>query len=100
MTAKVFSALAHPTRVEIFMQLLATFPDGLNSKQIRTRVEITPTTLTHHLREMEQGGIIVRRPKGQSTITTLNLSPLTQIMSQMMGLCCSADPTLTTGEPS
>lgn len=87
----VLSALAHPSRVDIFKCLLAHHPNGLNAGCLSTKAGLAPSTLSHHLREMEKGGVVERRVVGQSTITSLDLTNLTEIASTLMQLCCSVE---------
>ncbi|MGR3621929.1 ArsR/SmtB family transcription factor [Pseudophaeobacter sp.] len=89
--AATFSALAHPSRVDIFKCLLAHYPKGLNAGHLSAEVQLAPSTLSHHLREMEKGRLVQRCVAGQSTITSLDLSNLTEITSTLMQLCCSAE---------
>lgn len=87
--ADTFSALAHPSRVDVFKCLLAHHPVGLKASYLSDETGLAPSTLSHHLREMEKGGVIERTVQGQSTITTLNLKNLNNIASTLMQLCCS-----------
>jgi DNA-binding transcriptional ArsR family regulator len=89
--AVVLSALAHQSRVDIFKCLLAHHPRGLNAGHLSVETSLAPSTLSHHLREMEKGGVVERSTVGQTTITSLNLTNLTEIMSSLMQLCCSVD---------
>ena len=81
---KTFSALAHPSRVDIFKCLLSHYPEGLKAATLSTETSLAPSTLSHHLREMEKGGVIIRHIDGQSTITSLDLTRLTTITSELM----------------
>jgi DNA-binding transcriptional ArsR family regulator len=98
--ASTLSALAHPSRVEVFKLLLGRYPAGMTSGDLAQAMDMAPSTLSHHLREMEAGGVIGRRAEGQRTITTLNLPYLTSIISQFMQLCCSVETAPKEGDPS
>ena len=89
--AETLSALAHPSRVDIFKCLLAHSPNGIKAVQLSQEVGIAPSTLTHHLREMAKGGVIERVADGQSTITSLDTRRLTQIVAALTQLCCSIE---------
>lgn len=95
--ATAFSALSHVSRVNVFRCLLRHHPDGLTAQELAAQTGIPPSTLSHHLREMEQGGVILRTPHGRQTITTLNLSRLMQLIGDLMSVCCAADPSLRLG---
>lgn len=97
--AVTFSALAHPARVDIFKHLLSTHPSEQNANALVAATGIAPSTLSHHLREMEKGGVIARRAVGTSTLTALDLPNLIEIASTLMTLCCSAQENSNTEEP-
>lgn len=88
--AQLFSALSHPTRVDILKCLLPHAPHGLATGELGQRLDAAPSTLSHHLREMEQGGILRRHPNGRSTRITLDLDRLAALAETLMGLCCCA----------
>ena len=90
-TARTFSALAHPSRVDIFRCLLAHHPVGLTAGKLAKATALAPSTLSHHLSEMEMGGVILRRAVGPSTVTTLDLQKLNSIAASLMQICCSVD---------
>lgn len=92
-TANALSALSHPSRVDIFKCLLSRYPTSLNAGFLSTETTLAPSTLSHHLREMEKGGVIKRTPKGRSTTISLDLKNLTGIANSLMQLCCSVEQT-------
>ncbi|MZR14618.1 helix-turn-helix domain-containing protein [Maritimibacter sp. DP07] len=62
--ARSFKALAHPRRAAIF-QLLATHPRHAADYQfIEMQTGLRPSSLVHHLREMERCGLLRRRRTG------------------------------------
>ncbi|MGC1503329.1 MAG: helix-turn-helix transcriptional regulator [Sulfitobacter sp.] len=95
--ADTLSALAHPSRVDIFKCLLAHHPHGLKAGLLSAEVRLSPSTLSHHLSEMEKGRLIKRKADGRSTITTLDLENLTELVSVLTQLCCTAGQTSNEG---
>lgn len=89
--ARLFSALSHPTRVDILKCLLPHASHGLATGELGQRLNAAPSTLSHHLREMESGGILRRHTEGRSTRITLELDRLAGLANALMGLCCCAD---------
>jgi len=86
--AETFSALGHPKRIYILETLLDGLPHDATFGQIQQSTGIPASTLTHHLREMNNGNITVRKPDGASTRIGLNLSHLQKILAGMMDKCC------------
>ncbi|MGB7319658.1 MAG: winged helix-turn-helix domain-containing protein [Planktotalea sp.] len=89
--AESFSALSHASRVDILLALMPHAGQGLSAGELSKRTQIPPSTLAHHLREMETGQVILRIPDGRRTIVKPNLATLTQIAALVSQLCCSAE---------
>lgn len=87
--ARLFSALAHPSRITILRALLARGDAGLQFGELADEVGLAASTLTHHLREMEDAGVLVREPLGRSTRLRLDLSALEATVVELTSLCCS-----------
>jgi len=60
-TALRFAALGQPTRLELMRVLLAAGPNGLAAGEAAQQLGIAPSTLSFHLRALEQAGLIVAR---------------------------------------
>jgi len=91
--ARLCSALANERRVLVFQHLLASPGVARTFGDIAEQTGIPPSSLTHHLKEMEAGGLLVRRAEGARTIFTLDLALLSRVFSQLLGQCCSDLPT-------
>ena len=73
--AKAFKALANPNRLTIFLQLLDCCEPGtacsVNEATSRcvgdlgTNLEIAPSTLSHHIKELHQAGLVQMTRRGQ-----------------------------------
>lgn len=87
----LFSALAHPWRIAILRVLLRHAVSGRQFGALSKDLGISPSTLTHHLQEMENAGILSRETMGRATLLRLDLTILTEVASQLAGLCCSAE---------
>lgn len=90
--ASLFASLGHPSRVALLRHLLPLGPMGAGFGALGQALDIPPSTLTHHLREMEAAGVIRRRVEGRRTLIFLELGHLAQALSAMTALCCSQMP--------
>lgn len=61
--AKISKALADPTRLQIY-EAIAAKPD-MYCGEITERYELSPGTVSHHLRILTEAGLIEGRRKGQ-----------------------------------
>ena len=58
------AALAQETRLDIFRLLVASGPDGLAAGHIAARMGLQPATLSFHLKELKQAGLVTCRKDG------------------------------------
>lgn len=89
--AKLFAALAHPTRIAVLRCLLKHCRIGRQFGDLSNDLGISPSTLKHHLDEMERAGVLLREANGRATILKLNLAVLAQTGAELSQICCSAD---------
>lgn len=63
--ASVFSALAEPARL-LIVRLLVSYGETCTC-EIVSALKLAQPTVTHHLKILEEAGIIYRKPKGKWT---------------------------------
>ncbi len=73
--AGAFKALAHPNRLKIFLQLLDCCEPGTACSveatnaccvgDLGTNLEVAPSTLSHHIKELHQAGLVQMARRGQ-----------------------------------
>ena len=66
-TAKAFNALAHPRRITLFKLINEAKIIRCTFGRLQAQTKFTPAVLSHHLRVMEEGGLIKRRQAGSFT---------------------------------
>lgn len=89
--ATLFAAFAHPTRIAVLRCLLKHCPIGRQFGDLSNDLGISPSTLKHHLDEMQRAGVLLREAFGRATILKLDLAVLAQAGAQLSQICCSAD---------
>ena len=72
--ARVFAALADPTRLRI-VELLAG-EEELCGSQIAMKAEISMALLSHHWRVLADAGVVVRERRGQRQFCSLDYETL------------------------
>lgn len=87
-TAQTFAALSHPKRLEILQILISALPQQVTFGEVQKTTHIPASTLSHHIKEMENGKIISRKTKGSATELLLNLNHLTNILTNLVSTCC------------
>ena len=73
--ADIFKALSNPNRLQIFMQLVSCCAPGtiysVDSEggafvgDLSKNLDIVPSTVSHHIKELRQAGLIKMKRKGQ-----------------------------------
>jgi ArsR family transcriptional regulator, arsenate/arsenite/antimonite-responsive transcriptional repressor len=89
--AGLFAAFAHPTRIAVLRCLLRHCRSGRQFGDLSNELGISPSTLKHHLDEMERAGVLTREAHGRATILKLDLDALAGAAAQLSRLCCSAE---------
>lgn len=85
--AKIFAALADPTRLRI-VELL-TKHNELSGSEIATRLGISLALFCHHSKTLAEADLIHIRREGQTKYNSLNRELLLNCFSRFEGLCQS-----------
>jgi ArsR family transcriptional regulator len=88
--ATLFAAFAHPTRIAVLRCLLKHCRTGRQFGDLSSDLGVSPSTLKHHLDEMQRAGVLGREALGRATILKLDLAALAQAAAQLSQLCCTA----------
>ena len=82
------SALAHETRLTVFRQLVQAGPDGLAAGAMSSALEIPPQTLSFHLKELANAGLVSQRRDGRSIIYAPDFGRIVQVVGYLGENCC------------
>lgn len=82
--AKVFSALADPTRLSIVEALLT---DGeLSSTEIANKLDISLALLCHHSKVLTEAGVLILRRQGQTKFRSIDRALLKACFDSLQAL--------------
>ncbi|HWT09775.1 MAG TPA: metalloregulator ArsR/SmtB family transcription factor [Roseomonas sp.] len=90
--AFAFAALGQETRLDLLRALLAAGPSGLAAGDIAQRLGVPPSTLSFHLRALDQAGLIAATRQGRSLIYAAQVERLRALMCFLADACCDGDP--------
>jgi ArsR family transcriptional regulator, arsenate/arsenite/antimonite-responsive transcriptional repressor len=82
----VLAALGHSVRLSLWRMLLPYGSRGLPAGAIAEHMAIIPSSLSFHLRQMTQAGILVQRRSSRNIIYAVNID----VMDGMMALIAPA----------
>lgn len=85
---RALSALAQTTRLRIFRVLLIAGKDGLPAGVLATTLDIAPSALSFHLKELTHADLIQARQDGRFVIYTANFSEMNNLIAYMTENCC------------
>lgn len=85
---EVMSALAQPTRFEVFTHLARARPDGLAAGALAERVGTPASTMSVHLTILSRAGLISSNKVGRSVIYTAEPASVRDLALFLMNDCC------------
>ncbi|MFN3449156.1 MAG: metalloregulator ArsR/SmtB family transcription factor [Roseococcus sp.] len=90
--AAAFAALGQPTRLGLLRLLLAQGPSGLPAGEIAQRLGVAPSTLSFHLRALEQAGLIAPTRQGRQLVYAPQIARLRGLFAHLAEVCCGGQP--------
>ena len=90
--AFAFAALGQETRLDLLRALLAAGPSGLPAGDIAARLGVPPSTLSFHLRALDQAGLVAATRQGRSLIYAAQVDRLRALLTFLSDACCGGDP--------
>ncbi|MBP0464263.1 metalloregulator ArsR/SmtB family transcription factor [Roseomonas sp. PWR1] len=90
--AFAFGALGQATRLDLLRALLGAGPSGLAAGEIAARLGVPPSTLSFHLRALDQAGLVAATRQGRSLIYAAQVERLRALLAFLAEACCDGDP--------
>lgn len=91
---KSLGALAQESRLNAYRLLVCAGEEGMAAGEISDRLKIPPATLTFHLKELVNAGLISQQRLGRSIIYSLNPESMSALIEFLMQDCCQGRPEL------
>ncbi len=86
------AALAQETRLAIFRLLVQVGPQGLAASKIGERLDIPPSSLSFHLKELTHAKLVLPRQDGRFVIYVAEFATMNALMAFMSDNCCGGNP--------
>ncbi len=87
--AAAFAALGQPSRLSIVRLLLTAHPQGLPAGEIQKELEISASTLSHHLDKLRQVGLVASAKDRQWIWYSVQSDKLKSLMDFLFEECCT-----------
>jgi len=86
-------ALAQETRLDAFRLLVQAGPAGMPAGQIGERLGLPSATLSFHLTQLRQAGLVTFKREGRSLIYAAEFAAMNDLLGFLTANCCQGDPT-------
>ena len=86
------SAIAQESRLGIFRLLVQIGPDGTAATRIAEQLDIAPSSLTFHLKELTHARLITSRSEGRFVIYSANIAVMNGLIGYLTENCCGGVP--------
>jgi ArsR family transcriptional regulator, arsenate/arsenite/antimonite-responsive transcriptional repressor len=87
--ADMFAAMGSEPRLRIVRLLLSAHPDGMCVGEIAGELEITASTLSHHLEKLKNEDLVRVQREGTFLRYTANAGALQEVLSFLYAECCT-----------
>ena len=89
--AKHLEALGHPTRLPIIRWLIRAGHKGSTVGDIRQRLDIPASTLSHHIAKLVHTGLVSQERDSRSLNCKADFNSMDDLMAFMVRNCCTED---------
>ena len=86
---KSLGALAQESRLEIFRLLVRKGAQGMAAGDLSSYFEMPPATMSFHLKELSNAGLINSRRESRSIIYAANYGHMQEVLGFLMENCCA-----------
>jgi DNA-binding transcriptional ArsR family regulator len=86
--ADVFAALGAEPRLQIVRLLLSAHPDGMVVNEIQAELEITASTLSHHLEKLKNEELVTVTRESTFLRYRANAAVLQEVLTFLFAECC------------
>lgn len=90
----MLESLSSPPRLAIYRLLVKTGPDGLVAGEIAASLELAPSRLSFHLKDMTRAGLITATSEGRYQRYRLRVGAMVELIDFLSADCCAGRPEL------
>ncbi|WP_395055692.1 ArsR/SmtB family transcription factor [Polaromonas sp.] len=95
---RALAALAQAQRLRTFRALVVAGPDGLTPGAIAEKLEVAPSALSFHLKELAHSGLVSSEPRGRNLIYRANFEQMSALLGYLTEHCCQGQACEVTGD--
>ncbi len=85
---QALAALAHPLRLEVFRALVVAGRSGLTPGVIQAALDVPPATLSFHLKELSNSGLVTQERASRHLIYRAAYDNMNELLGYLSANCC------------
>lgn len=89
------AALAQESRLAVFRLLVQMGPEGMTASKISEQLEMPPSSLSFHLKELSHADLVSSQQNGRFIIYSANIATMNQMLAFLTENCCGGKPCTT-----
>ncbi|MFZ6755624.1 ArsR/SmtB family transcription factor [Undibacterium sp. Ji50W] len=86
------AAIAQESRLAIFRLLVQVGPEGMIASKISEALNIAPSSLSFHLKELSHANMISVKQDGRFMIYAANFTTMNNLLGFLTDNCCGGNP--------
>ena len=87
--ATALESLGNEKRLTVYRLLVRAGPAGLPVGQLRDRLEVPGSTLSHHISHLVNAGLVSQIREGRVLRCTANFAAMQQLVDYLVEECCA-----------
>ncbi|MCC2595716.1 helix-turn-helix domain-containing protein [Pusillimonas sp. MFBS29] len=91
---RALAAIAHESRLEAYRLLVQAGPAGLHAGRLAELLEVPPSSLTFHLKELVHSGLLTSRQEGRFVFYSAEFGTMSSLLAYLTDNCCGGNPCL------
>jgi ArsR family transcriptional regulator len=88
---RALAALAQDTRLSVYRLLVQHGPSGMAAGEIAASLDVSPATLSFHLKELGNAGLVTSRQDGRFIYYSADFAEMNRLLAFLTEKCCAAD---------
>jgi DNA-binding transcriptional ArsR family regulator len=89
---RALAAIAHESRLEAYRYLVQAGPAGLPAGRLSELVKIPPSSLSFHLKELVNAGLLSSRQEGRFVFYSAEYEAMNSLLVYLTDNCCGGNP--------
>jgi DNA-binding transcriptional ArsR family regulator len=91
---RALGALAQDTRLKLFRLLVVAGPHGLTPGQLAQQLDVAPTALSFHLKELSHAMLVSAERDGRRIIYRADFAAMDRLVGFLTAECCQGQDCL------